>query len=276
MSNVLYNGHKEPSSQGRIAMSLNEKVVIVTGAGSGIGRGTAKLLASEGAKVVIAEINEAGGLNTLDEIRSAGGAAQFIRTDVADESSVQRMVEEAVAVFGSIYGLVNNAGIDFSAELSAMQAAEWDRVLSVNLRSVFLCSRAALPHMRRNGRGSIVNIASVHANFGFEGYAAYDASKGGIVALTRTTALENGPFQIRANSICPGYIDTPMSEAWLAAQPDPERIERETREWHPLRRRGVPLDIARAVKFLLSDEAEWITGISLIVDGGMSVRYFGH
>jgi 3(or 17)beta-hydroxysteroid dehydrogenase len=140
---------------------------------------------------------------------------------------------------------------------------------------VFLCSRAAIPHMRREGRGSIVNIASVHANFGFEGYSAYDASKGGIVAVTKTIALENGRYQIRANAICPGYIDTRMWDSWLAAQPDPEKIDRETRQWHPLGRRGTPLDIARAVRFLLSDEAEWITGISLVADGGMSARFFG-
>ena len=120
-----------------------------------------------------------------------------------------------------------------------------------------------------------MNTASVHANFGFQGYSAYDASKGGIVAVTRTIALENGRYQIRANAICPGYIDTAMWDSWLAAQPDATRIERETRQWHPLRRRGTPLDIARAVGFLLSDEAEWITGISLVVDGGMSTRFFG-
>ncbi|PYV45960.1 MAG: short-chain dehydrogenase [Acidobacteria bacterium] len=256
-------------------MSLRESVVIVTGAGSGIGRGTAKLLASEGAKIVIAEINQVGGIATLEEIISGGGTAKFIHTNVADEQSVHRMMEEAIASYGSVYGLVNNAGIELEAELSSMTVADWERILSVNLRSVFLCSRAAIPHMRRNGRGSIVNIASVHANFGFEGYSAYDASKGGIVALTRTIALENGPYQIRSNVICPGYIDTALWDSWLARQPEPEKIERETRQWHPLRRRGTPLDIAQAVKFLLSDAAEWITGISLVVDGGMSARFFG-
>ena|SRR5207247_1947371 len=256
-------------------MSLKERVVIVTGAGSGIGRGTAELLASEGAKIVIAEINQTGGMDTLEAIVSAGGTAKFIQTNVADEQSVRLMVEAAVACYGSIYGLVNNAGIELESELSSMTVADWDRILSVNLRSVFLCSRAAIPHMRREGRGSIINIASVHANFGFERYSAYDASKGGIVAVTRTIALENGPYQIRANAICPGYIDTAMWASWLGAQPDPEKTERETRQWHPLRRRGTPLDIARAVRFLLSDEAEWITGISLVVDGGMSARFFG-
>jgi NAD(P)-dependent dehydrogenase (short-subunit alcohol dehydrogenase family) len=257
-------------------MSLDGKVVIVTGAGSGIGRETAKLLSSVGARVVIAEINEAGGNTTLEDIQAAGGLARFVHTDVASEQSVQSMVDETFGTLGSIYGLVNNAGIELEADLAQMSVADWDRILTVNLRGVFLCSRAAIPHMRKSNRGSIVNIASVHANFGFAGYSAYDASKGGIVALTRTMALENGPYQIRANAICPGYIDTAMWDAWLAGQPDPTKIERETREWHPLRRRGLPRDIAKAIRFLLSDEAEWITGISLVVDGGMSTRFFGN
>jgi len=257
-------------------VSLNQQVVIVTGAGSGIGRSTAQLLASEGARVVIAEINEHKGADAAGELNQAGAAVKFVRTDVADERSVQEMVDETLSTFGSIYGLVNNAGIETSADLTTTSTQEWDRILAVNLRGVFLCSRAAIPHMRKNGRGSIVNIASVHANFAFEGASAYDASKGGIVSVTRTLALENGPFQIRANSICPGYIDTPMWDTWLESQADPQKMERETREWHPLRRRGTPLDIARAVRFLLSDDAEWITGASLVVDGGLSVRFFGN
>ncbi|MEW5978420.1 MAG: SDR family NAD(P)-dependent oxidoreductase [Acidobacteriota bacterium] len=256
-------------------MSLQERTVIVTGAGSGIGRATAELVASQGAQVVLAEIHEEHGCQVEESIRGQGGRATFIQTNVADESSVNRMVQKCLEVYGSLYGLVNNAGIEIEADILSTSPQEWDRILSVNLRGVFLCARSVLPHLRRSGRGSIVNIASVHANFGFEGCSAYDASKGGVVSLTRTIALENGPYQVRANSISPGYIDTAMWDAWLAARPDPARIDQETRQWHPLRRRGAPQDVARAVRFFLSDESEWITGANLVVDGGLSARFFG-
>jgi NAD(P)-dependent dehydrogenase (short-subunit alcohol dehydrogenase family) len=257
-------------------VSLQQRTVIVTGAGSGIGRGIAELLAADGARVVIAEIDADNGAAVAEQIRRNGGAAEFVQTDVASEESVNSMVSEAVARFGSLYGLVNNAGIAGSqVEAHAMSTEEWDRVHGVNLRGAFLCARAAIPHMRRFGKGSIVNIASVHARFSFAGWAHYDSSKGGLVSLTRTLALENGPYQIRVNTISPGYIDTPLWDAWLARQPDAAEIEAATRSWHPLRRRGTPADIARAARFLLSDEAEWITGINLVVDGGLSIRYFG-
>jgi len=257
-------------------MSLKDKIVIVTGAGSGIGRETAKLLAAEGAKVVIADICETAGESTAEEILRTGGPTCYVKTDASDENSVAGMVERVLFSFGPPFGLVNNAGISNPLELTQTPPGEWDRILAVNLRSVYLCTRAVLPSMRRRGEGSVVNIASVHANFAFPGYAAYDASKAGMVALTRTIALENGPYQIRANVICPGYIDTPMWDDWLAKTPDPRQMDRDTKQWHPLRRRGTPLDVAKAVKFLLSEDSAWITGTNLVVDGGLSVRYFGY
>jgi NAD(P)-dependent dehydrogenase (short-subunit alcohol dehydrogenase family) len=257
-------------------MSLDKKVIIVTGAGSGIGRGIATLLARDQARVVIAEIDEARGASALEEIVQEGGEALFVPTDVAEETSVMMMVERTLSHWGSVYGLVNNAGIVKDAEMSVMSLADWDHVLSVNLRSVFLCCRAVLPCMRNQRRGSIVNMSSVHADFAFEGNSAYDASKGGMVALTRTIALENGSFQIRANVVSPGYIDTPMWDEWLATLPNPEEMDRQTHEWHPLKRRGTPSDVAKAVRFLLSEDSAWITGTSLVVDGGLSVRYYGY
>ena len=257
-------------------MLLKDKTIIVTGAGSGIGRETARLLASEGAKVAIADISKTAGQSTAEEILKSGGQARFIHTDVSDERSVTGMAEAILASFGPPFGLVNNAGISNPVELTQLSPGEWDRILAVNLRSVYLCTRAVLPSMRGRGEGSIVNIASIHANFAFPGYAAYDASKAGIVALTRTIALENGPYQIRANVVCPGYIDTPMWDEWLAKTPNPQQMDRDTTQWHPLRRRGTPLDVAKAVKFLLSEDSAWITGTSLVVDGGLSIRYFGY
>ncbi|MCW5982235.1 MAG: SDR family oxidoreductase [Bryobacteraceae bacterium] len=257
-------------------MSLTGKVVIVTGGGSGIGRGIAELLAGGGAKVAVAEIREEHGVKVADGIRRNGGVAEFIQTDVANEDSVKAAVARVAKMLGPPFGLVNNAGIGgWEIPAAEMTAGEWDRVLSVNLRGAFLCARAAIPHMRAQGGGAIVNIASVHANFGFAGASHYDASKGGMVAFTRTLALENGPDGIRVNAICPGYIDTPLWEEWLAMQANPEGIERATSGWHPLRRRGLPVDIAKAARFLLSADAEWITGTTLVVDGGLSVRYFG-
>ena len=210
-------------------MSLEGKVVVITGAGSGIGRGIAELLASNGCSIAIAELDEKNGTSAAEGIQQVRGTAEFIHTDVADEESVKRMVEHVIEKFGAIYGLVNNAGIGGKrTEATAMSTAEWDLVMDINLRGAFLCARAAIPHMRARG-GAIVNIASVHANFAFAGCAHYDASKGGMVSLTRTLALENGPYQIRVNAICPGYIDTPHWVEWLATQADPVRIERENK-----------------------------------------------
>jgi len=255
---------------------MRDRVVIVTGGGSGIGRAIAELLAGDGAKIAIAEVHQEHGGAVAESILRAGGTAEFIHTDVVDEDSVNQMVERVAARLGSIYGLVNNAGIaGGQVEAVRMSTREWDSILAVNLRGAFFCARAAIPHMRRYGKGAIVNIASVHADFAFAGYAHYDASKGGLVSLTRTLALENGPDQIRVNAICPGYIDTPLWEEWLAKQPAAEQIERATKAWHPLQRRGAPADVAKACRFLISDESEWITGATLVVDGGLSVRYYG-
>lgn len=253
--------------------TLEQQVVIVTGAGSGIGRGIAHLAAKEGAAVMIAEINSDSAARSDAEIRAAGGKSAWVETDVADEASVAAMVAKTIETFGRIDALVNNAGIDVDGETTAFSTETWRRVIDINLGGVFLCSRACLPALRKQG-GAIVNIASVHATHGFPGAAAYDSSKGGIVAMTRSLAIENGPHQVRVNAICPGYIDTPLWEKCLAAEKDPERIDRQTREGHPLRRRGTPEDVAKAARFLICDEASWITGTTLVVDGGMGAQFF--
>ena len=253
--------------------TIDQQIVIGTGAGAGIGWGIAMLVAREGATVVVAEIDAESGARCAEEIRTGGGTSAFVQTDVADAASADAMVATTLQTFGRIDALVNNAGIEIEEETTAFSTDDWQRVLEINLGGVFLCSRACLPAMREQG-GAIVNIASVHALFGFSGAAAYDASKGGIVAMTRSLAVENGPHGIRVNAICPGYIDTPLWDKALAAYPDPEKLERLTRENHPLRRRGRPKDVAQAARFLLSDESSWITGTTLVVDGGMGAQFF--
>ena len=255
-------------------MSLAGSVVIFTGTGSGIGREIARTVAALGALVVIAEIDPEGSEATRAQIASAGGSATYVQTDVAVEASIGAMVQRTMAEHGSVYGLVNNASIERAADATALTLEAWDTLLNVNLRGVFCCSKTCLPHMREQGRGSIVNIALVHASFGFADDAASDTSKGGVAALTRTLAIENAPHQIRVNAVCPGYIGMPLWDAWLATCADPEEMDRRVRESHPLRRRGQPRDVAHLVKFLLSDESSWITGTSIVVDGGMSAQFF--
>ena len=253
--------------------TLDGHVVIVTGAGSGIGKETALLTAREGASVVVAEGDAKKGTAAANEILASGGQSVFIETDVADEDAVAAMVTETLNTFGCIDALVNNAGIDLEGPTTSFSTENWKQVIDINLGGAFLCSRACLPALRRQG-GAIVNIASVHANFGFAGAAAYDASKGGMVSLTRSLAMEHAPDQVRVNAICPGYIDTPLWDHFLAQESDPEKIDRITRDSHPLRRRGIPLDIAQAVRFLISNESTWITGTTLVVDGGMGAQFF--
>jgi len=253
--------------------TLNEKVMVVTGGGAGIGQAIAELAAKEGTSVVLAEINGDQGAATVRKIEEAGGHALCVVTDVSDAVAVDAMVAETLSRFGRIDALVNNAGIDVEEETTKYTPAMWHKTIDVNLSSVFYCSRACLPALRARG-GVIVNIASVHAHFGFAGAAAYDASKGGIVAITRSLAIENGKHNVRVNAICPGYIDTDLWEKDLAREPDPEAFDRVTRESHPLGRRGTPKDVAHAARFLLSDESNWITGTTLVVDGGMSARFF--
>lgn len=253
--------------------TLNQKVVIVTGGGAGIGQGIAELAAREGASVILAEINGDQGAATAGAIQAGGGSATFMETDIAEVGSVEAMVKQVLASFGRIDALVNNAGVDLEGETTSFSPETWRKVVDTNLGGAFFCSRACLPSLR-DIDGVIVNIASVHAMYGFAGAAAYDASKGGLVALTRSLAVENGPHGVRVNAVCPGYIDTDLWEQDKARQPDPEAYDRLIRENHPLRRRGTARDVAQAVRFLLSDEASWITGTTLVVDGGMGAQFF--
>jgi meso-butanediol dehydrogenase / (S,S)-butanediol dehydrogenase / diacetyl reductase len=253
-------------------MRLDNKVAFVTGGAMGIGAGIAQKFSESGAAVVIFDVNGEKALRMAEKLRPTGRALA-IQGDVTNEDQVQAAVEQTVAEFGSLDVLVNNAGIDVEGPAIEMTSAVWDRTLDVNLKGAFLCSKHAILKMRGRG-GAIVNISSVRAFVSYEGNAAYDASKAGMLGLTRALALEHGRDGIRVNAVCPGYISTPMTDDWLKAQPDPAATLKQVLSVHPLGRMGTPLDIAEAALFLASDAASFISGTFLVVDGAMSAA--GH
>ncbi len=252
-------------------MRLTVRVAIVTGGSSGIGRGIALELAREGAMVVVADVQQESKVGKFHEtepqsptaaaIAEAGGQALFVETDVADEQAVATLIKKAVAHFAGIDILVNNAGITLPGNSQELTVADWDRIMGVNLRSLFLTTKFSVPHLRRSSAGRIVNIASVHA-FAGGGGPAYAPAKAGVVNLTRDSAVELAGDNITVNAVCPGYIETPIQD--YLSEEIIEQCKRDT----PLPRLGLPRDIARAVVFFASDDAEWVTGTALPVDGG--------
>lgn len=250
---------------------LDGKVALITGAGAGIGAGIAERFSEAGAAVAIFDLNGLTAGQTREKLEKTWQRrALAIQGDVSREADVKAGVEQTIATFGSIDILVNNAGIDVAGTVDAMSASEWDRVLAVNLKGAFLFSKYVIPHLRGRG-GAIVNISSVHAFASYEEYAAYDASKAGLLAMTRTLALDHGRHGIRVNAICPGYIGTPMTEEWIRTQPDPEATLKQVLSFHPLGRIGTTRDVAEAALFLASDASSFISGATLVVDGAMTV-----
>ena len=251
---------------------LEGKVAVITGAGSGIGRVAAMLFADEGAKVVVADVVADHAESVTDEILAAGGSATAVTVDVSNESQVDAMVASAVDAYGGLQVLFNNAGIfpDDDGGVLDTPPETWQRVMEVNLKGVWLGCRAAVPAMLASGGGSIINVASFVALMGAAtAQIAYTASKGGVLAMTRELAVEYARQGIRANSLCPGPIETPLLAELLA---DPERRQR--RLVHiPIGRFGRPEEIAKAALFLASDDASFITGSALVVDGGITAAY---
>ncbi len=248
--------------------ALAGKRAIVTGGASGIGRAAVELFAAEGAAVVIADVNVAAATFLAEAITRAGGRAMAVECDVTRSADCRRAVEAAVGSFGGLDILFNNAGIIRRADVVEATEEEWAHVMAVNVTSVFLMSKHAIPVMARAGGGTIVNAGSGWGLRGGERASSYCASKGAVVNLTRAMAIDHGPQGIRVNCICPGDTDTPMlreearqlgqpEEAFLAASAD-----------RPLARIGTPADIARGVLYLVSDAAAWVTGTTLVVDGG--------
>jgi NAD(P)-dependent dehydrogenase (short-subunit alcohol dehydrogenase family) len=252
-------------------MRLRDKVAIITGAASGIGRAAALLFAEEGATVVVADVNDKRGQETVEQIEREDGQAIFVHTDVANEDQVRRMVDTTVKTYGSVDILFNNAGVFVERMLHEMTVNEWDQLMGVDLKGVFLCCKHVIPHMRQQGGGSIINTASVNGLIAEPAIAAYCAAKGGVSALTRALALDYGADGIRVNAICPGYIDTPMTELYYNAQPDPDAARRAAGAAHALGRTGKPKEIATCALFLASDEASFVTGSNWVADGGLAV-----
>jgi 3-oxoacyl-[acyl-carrier protein] reductase len=252
---------------------LAGKVSIVTGGASGFGQATARLFVAEGAKVVVVDRDEAQGKDTVDELVAGGGEARLVVGDVSEAETADAAVREAVSRYGALHVLVNNAGIAQGGERT-WDAPEnvWDRVLKVNLRSVYVCSRAAVPAMMAAGSGSIINIASIAASVSVGG-SAYAAAKGGMISYTRHVAVELAPT-IRVNCVSPGYMRTPMSTGERQGLAPEEQEERMAvfATHSPMGRPGSADDIANAVLFFASDDSVFVTGRELVVDGGHLVR----
>jgi len=252
-------------------MTFEGRVAIVTGSAKGIGWGIAKVFSQKGAKVVVVDWDDKTGAKTAEELRQAGGEAIFVKCDVSNEEQVKAMINKTIETYGRIDVLVNNAGIGVYKSILDTSSDDWDRCLGVNLKGVFLCSKYALPHMQKIGKGAIVNISSVHSYATVNGVAPYAASKGGITALTRNMAIDYGPA-IRVNSIAPGWVLTPLIQSIFDGYSDPAEQQRLTEQRQVMKRIGRPEDIGYAAAFLASDEASFITGAQLFVDGGLTAQ----
>src|SRR5947209_1816083 len=250
---------------------LKGRVALVTGAAMGIGKGIALLFAQQGARVIAADVNAQAGTATAEEIRATGAQCIFQRTDVSVEAEVKAAIAAAQQEFGQpVDVLANVVGIAHESPAHLLDLADWNRVLSVNLTSMFLCAKHVLPGMQAAKRGSIVNITSVQGLFGFPGYPHYAASKGGIISLTRQLAREYAGNGIRVNCIAPGTVETPMNVQVLERVANPAQLRRAWERMHPLGRIGQPIDVAWGALFLACDESSWVTGQCLSIDGGIS------
>ncbi len=246
-------------------MRLEGKVAIVTGAASGNGRGIALRLAEEGAKIVVADINESGSQETISLIEGVGSKAVFAAIDVTSAADIQKMVNTATEAFGQLDILVNNAGISPVGSVTEISEEDWDLCLDIDLKSIFLGCKYAIPVMIEGGGGAIVNIAGTLGMLAIPQKAAYCAAKAGVINLTRQMALDYSPQGVRINCVCPGFIDTPLT----AGVPEAERQRIFANM--PIPRVGQVTDIANATLYLVSDEAAYVTGIPLVVDGGQTL-----
>lgn len=244
---------------------FKNKVVIVTGGASGIGLASVQAFAAEGARVVVADFSEQG-QTVVEGLEKAGNEAIFVKTDVADSASVRGMVEQTLARFGRIDVLFANAGIAADGPIDALSERAWHRTLDINLTGVYLCDKYVIEQMLQQGGGVIVNCGSIHSHVGKAGVTAYAAAKGGVKLLTQSLAIDYGARGIRVNAVCPGYIDTPL------LKDVPAEARAELVKLHPLGRLGKAEEVASTVLFLASDEASFVNGASLLVDGGYTAQ----
>jgi NAD(P)-dependent dehydrogenase (short-subunit alcohol dehydrogenase family) len=248
-------------------MKLTNRIVVVTGSGSGIGRACAIEFAREGAKVIVADINLQGAEETVNLIRDGIGNAAAFRTDISKPESVKQLVDFSIKTHSKIDVLINNAAIQINKTIEDMTFEEWNLQMSVNVGGIFLCSKYFLPYLRQT-RGNIVNMSSVNGYFVEPVCAGYCTTKAAIIGLTKAMAIDHGKEGIRVNCICPGYIDAGLAEGYFQSQADPAKARREAGRLHALWRIGKPEEVAKVAVFLASDDASFMTGSSVAVDGG--------
>ncbi len=254
-------------------MKLQEKVAVITGAAMGIGAATARLFAAEGAAVVIGDVAEEMASEVANSVTAAGGRATPVHADVRRPDDVERLIATALEAYGALDVLVSNAGVMLAKSTTDTSLQEWERVIGINLTGAWLCARAAIPALIRRGGGAIINVASNAGLVGFPNLAAYCASKGGLVQLTKAMALDCAPQRIRVNAICPGQTRTPMADSFIGAQRDPGAFVRDLiNVQYPIGRMAEADEVARVILFLASDEASFLTGSIVAADGGYTAR----
>lgn len=249
-------------------MRLKDKVAVVTGGSNGIGKGIAKLFSEEGAVVVIADVDQDEGLNTVRTLNPEGDKVYFFKTDVGNEESVKQLMHYTAETFGRLDVLVNNAAVNYRKAVHETSLEEWNQLMGVNLTGPFLCSKYAIPEMQKQEASSIINMVSWHAETTITRLAAYASAKGGLTALTRQMALDYGKYQIRVNAVGPSTVETPMLEKTFASLENPEEAFKQSLEFNPMGRFGTVEDIAKTCLFLASDDSKYISGQTIMVDGG--------